>query len=90
MNGLCTGFHGSGDHLVDDEVAFPRRRRPEPYRGVRLMYVPGVGIGITVDCHGSNSHAPQRAHDAYRDLTTIGDEDGVEIASHFTHILKTP
>ncbi len=90
VNSLCAGGFRGGDHLVDVEVALACAGGAESYRGIGLADVPGVGVRIAVDGDGPNAHAAQRSSDAYRDLTAVGDQNGVQHRGHLSHIRKTP
>ncbi len=81
------------DDPLDREVALRGRGRAETPGNVGVGDVPGVHVGIAVDRDGADAHRPQRADDADRDLSAIGDEHSVEhgrIKHRPDHILNTP
>ena len=75
MDCLGAGRLGRGDDGLDVQVALDGRRRPDAPRLVGLRHVRRSGIGIGVDRHRGDAHAPRRAHDAAGDLAPVGDQD---------------
>ena len=58
----------------DVEIALARGGGTQAPRLISLAYVPRVRIGIRVDRHGADVHAPCGAEDAAGDLAAVGDQ----------------
>ena len=82
------GF-GGGDDLVDDEIAFLRRRRTDMHGVIRLAHMQRIGVGIGIDSDGANAHIARRAHDPDGNFAAIGDEKRFEHCFS-PHMRNTP
>ncbi len=78
MDGLGAGVLAGLDDLLDHQVALGRRRRADRDRLVGQLDVQRPGVGLGIDRHGPDAHAPRRLDDAARDLAPVGDQDLVE------------
>ena len=87
MDRLGSGARRGVEHLVDIEVALPRRRRPQPDRFVRFKHLPRADVGVAVHGDGLDAQPPQGPDHPHRDLTAVGNQHRLE---HRTHIRNTP
>ena len=78
MDGLGAGFFRRGDDLFRDQIAFPRRGRPDQHGPVGVGHMGGVRIGLRIDGHGLKTHAPRGGEHPAGDLSAVGDQDGSE------------
>ncbi len=60
---------------VDPQIAFGRRRRPDPDRFVGHAHVKRLGVGIRIDRDRGDPDPLRRADHPAGDLTAIGDQD---------------
>ncbi len=60
---------------VDVEVGLRGRRRPDAHRLVGHRDVQRVAVGLGIDRHRGDPHAPRRLDDPAGDLAPVGDED---------------
>jgi hypothetical protein len=81
MHGFRPGRLAGSDDLVDDEIGFRRRRRPDMHRIIRHLDMQRVLVGVGIDRDGRDTHAAGRLDHAAGDLAPIGDEDFLEHAS---------
>ena len=68
------------EDAVDPQVALGGRAGSQARRLVGHADVQGGAVGVGVHRHGRNSHLPQRADDAHRNLAAVGDQDLAEHA----------
>jgi hypothetical protein len=66
------------DDFLDHQIALGRRRRADQDRLVGQLDVQRPGVGLGIDRHGLDAHAPRRLDDAAGDLAPVGDQDLVE------------
>ena len=86
---LRAGGESRLDDPLDGEVARGRRRRADAPGNIGVGDVPRVGVGVAVHGDRADPHRPQRADDADRDLSPVGDEHRVEHGG-LAHIRNTP
>ncbi len=86
---LRTGGESRLDDPLDREVARACRCRADAPCNIGVRDVPRVGVGVAVHGDRADPHRPQRADDADRDLSPIGDEHRVEHGG-LAHIRNTP
>jgi hypothetical protein len=75
---LGAGAVGRLQDPIGVQVAVRRRRAADRDRLVGGGDVQRARVGLGVDRHRSDAHAPQRAQDADRDRAPVGDEDLAE------------
>src|SRR5207245_7178239 len=75
MDRVRGGLAGSGEHVLDREIALPRRRGSDADRLVAGAHVEGGAVRVAVDGDGANAHLAAGPGDADGDLAAIGDED---------------
>ncbi len=75
------GLDRGRDDGVDVEVA------RDPHRVVGRAHVRGGAVRLGEDRDRADAEVVRRAHDAQRDLATVGDEQGMD---HVCHIRKMP
>jgi hypothetical protein len=68
------------DELVDDQIAFARRRRTDQKRLVSNAHMQRAGIGLGIDRDHAHPESLRSARDADGDLAAVGDQDGGEHA----------
>ncbi len=94
MDCLGAGPGGRVQQPFHGQIALGGRGRTDPYGGVGLPHVPGVGVRVAEDGDRADAEGAQRTDDTDRDLAAVGDEHGVEIGGHCwghpSHIRKTP
>ena len=78
MDGLGTGGFAGLDDLLDDEVGLGGRRRADMDGLVGHLHVQGVPVGIGIDGHRLDAHAPGGLDDPARDLAPVRNQDLVE------------
>jgi hypothetical protein len=71
VHGLRAGLACRLQDAPDVKVALAGRSRADPDGDVGLAYVPGAGVGVTVDRDAANAVGPQRGDDADRDLAPV-------------------
>ena len=75
MNGVGAVPPRRVDDLVDAEIAFRRRRRPQMRGFIRHLHRQRRAIGVRINRDARNARLAQRAHDAHGDLSSIGDQN---------------
>ena len=78
MDGLGTGGFAGLDDLLDDEVGLGGRRRADMDGLVGHLHMQGVPVGIGIDGHRLDAHAPGGLDDPARDLAPVRNQDLVE------------
>ena len=81
MHRLGAGAFAGVDDLVDDQIAFGRRRRTDGHGLVGHFDVQRVAVGLGIDRNGCNSQAARGLDDPAGDLAAIGDQDTLEHAA---------
>ena len=66
------------DERLDLQIALGRRRRADQVRLVGVRDVERAAVGLRVDGDRAEPELAQRAEDADRDLTAVGDQNLVE------------
>jgi len=78
MDRFGAGLLAGSDDLVDDQIAFRRRRGPDGDRGVRHIHMQGVLVGLGIDRNRLDPHAAGGLDDPAGDFAAIGDQDALE------------
>ncbi len=78
MDGLRAGGFRRGNDVVDDEIAFARRRRADQDRLIRQPHMARPGIRLGIHRHGANPHAARRFDHAAGNLATVCNQDLVK------------
>ena len=78
MHRLGAGLAAGVDDLVDHEIAFGRRRRPDQDRLVGHFDVQRVAVGLGIDRDRLDPHAAGGLDDPAGDLAAIGDQNSFE------------
>ena len=68
MDRLGPGLLRRGDDLLPDQIALPRRRRPDMHRLVRLAHMQRLGVRIRIDRDRPDPEPPRGADDPAGDL----------------------
>ena len=69
---------GRGQDGIDVQIGFGGGRGPDVYRGVSELDRERVSVGVAVGLHGSDAQFARGTDDPYRDLATIGNEEGAD------------
>ena len=77
MDQSGSGLHRGVDDRVPAQVRLGRRRRAYPESFVGAAHVRRFGVSVGVHRHGPHAHPLRRPEDAQRDLTAVGDENGL-------------
>src|SRR5690606_37793727 len=77
MNGLDPGTAGGVEDGRYVEVGVGRGRGADADGRVGFLHVQAPGLGIGIDGHGANTHAPAGADDATGNLAAVGDEERI-------------
>ena len=86
VNGFGPRLAAGLDDLVDQQIAFGRRRRPDKDRIVRHFDMKGVAVGLGIDRNRLNTHPAGGLDDAAGDLAAVSDQNSFE---HFGACLRT-
>jgi hypothetical protein len=78
MHGLRAGLLAGIDDLLDDQIAFRRRRRTDMHGLVSHAHMQRAIIGIGIHRHRFDAELAAGLDDAASDLATVGDQDLVE------------
>ncbi len=78
MDAIRAGLLGRLQDQIGEQIALPRRRRPEPHRLIRHQHMRAARIGIRIDRDRRDPHLLGGAHHPAGDFTTIGDQDFLE------------
>ncbi len=78
MDAVGAGLLGGEQDQVGEQIALPRRRRPEADALVGHQHVRRAGVGIRIDRNRGDPHLLGGAHYAARDFATVRDEDLLE------------
>jgi hypothetical protein len=78
MHGLGAGLPAGFDDLLDHEVGLGGSGRPDMDGLVGHLHVEGIPVGIGIDGHGLDAHAPGSLDDPARNLAPVGNQDLVE------------
>ncbi len=78
MNRLRTRSLRDRDDRLAIQIALARRRRPEPVRLIAGRDMQRLAIGIGIDGHRADAHAPRGARDAHRNLAAVRNQDLVK------------
>ncbi|MCY1172008.1 hypothetical protein D9M73_121340 [compost metagenome] len=78
VNAVRAGLLRRSKDQIGEQIALPRRRRPEPHGLIRHQHMRAARIGIGIDRDRRDPHLLGGAHDAAGDFTTIGDQDFLE------------
>ncbi len=82
MHRLGAGPAAGVDDLVDDQIAFGRRRRPDRHRLVGHLDMQRVAVGLGIDRDRLDAHPARGLDDPAGDFAAIGDQDTLEHAAH--------
>lgn len=78
MHGLRAGSAAGFKDGLHIAVTGARLCRAQAYRQIGFLHVKAPLVSIGVDGHRAQAEATRGAHDAHRDLSTVGDEQRVE------------
>ena len=78
MHRLGAGLAAGLDDLVDHQIAFGRRRRPDQHGLVGHLDMQRVAVGFGIDRDGLDPHAARGLDDPAGDLAAIGDQNSFE------------
>ena len=80
MDRLGAALLAGSNNLVDEQVAFRRRRRADRDRGIRHLDMQGIFVGVRIDGDGFNPHFARGFDNPAGDFAAIGDQDALEHA----------
>ena len=78
MNRVCLGLLRRVEDLVDNQIAFARRRRPDRICLIRHAHVKRAAVGFRIYGNRQDSHFAARPNNAHRNFTPVGNQDLVK------------
>ena len=80
MHGFRAGVLAGLHDAVDDQIGLRRRRGADMDRLVRHFDMQRIAVGVGIDSHRLDAHAPRGLDDAACDFAAIGDQNFTEHA----------
>ena len=90
MDSFSAGALARLDDTIDDEIGLGRSSRTDVDGLIRHFDVESVAVGVGVDGHGGDTHAPRRLDDPAGDLAPVGDQDFLEHAPRLLQPVPAP